>query len=326
MPRPGSVACLAVTFAVVLAVAAPPAPAAPKPASVRLPGETVARVAITLAERDGAALVPGPFAVLPGGRRVALALAEADGILLLEGDRIVHHFPLPGDAHEFDDMAASPALLVAGRRMLGASAFVDLFVYDLQSGREVERVQSANPYLRPPADGRDRWRIVLEGTLLGAFDPSMAATYPLWDAKAGVIAGGEQVVRSTSGVGFDDAAVWVPNPDGSVNRKGRGVSEPFAAPGAGEFVGGLGDSVVVVLADDDPAAPERRLPRELVVRVQEADTIRELRLPAVDGAVKEDVRIVPGRPVRMLGGRLYWCYLGPDYLEIRAAAVPAARD
>lgn len=324
VPVPRLAPACRLAAALVLALAAG-APAAQQPASVRLSGEVVARVSITLATHDGAVLVPGPFAVLPGGRRVAVTLPEADGILLLEGERIVHHFPLPGDAREFDDMAASPALLVAGRRLAGGSAFVDLFVYDLQSGREVERVQSANPYLRPPAGGRDRWRIVLEGTLLGAFDPTMSATYPLWDAKDGVIAGAEQVVRSTSGVGFDDAAVWVPNPDGSVNRKGRGVSEPFAAPGAGEFVGGLGDSVVVVLADDDPAAPKRRLPRELVVRVQDADTIRELRLPAVDDAVAEDVRLLPGRPVRLLGGRLFWCYLGPDYLEIRSAAVPAAK-
>ena len=314
---------LAVALPALLAAATIRPATASSPPSMELRGIPVARVSVSLVPRDGGVRVPGPFTVLPGGRRVAIDLPEANGILLLEGERIVHYFDLPGDASVWDDMAASPTLLTVGRRIRGGSVYVDLIVFDLRSGKSVQRVQSSNPYLQPPETGRDDWRIVLDGGHLGVFEPRMAATYPLWDRKAGVIAGGEQVVQSISGVGFDADARWIPAPDGSVNRKVRGHSEPFAAPGAGEFLGGLGDSAVVLLADDGADGP-RLLPRELVVRVQDELTIRELRLPAVDEAVVEERRVLSGRPALLSGGRLFWCYLGPDYLEIRSAAIPAA--
>ena len=307
--------------AVLVALAALPARAAAPPSMV-VRGAPMARTSITLVPRDGAVRVPGPFTVLPGGRRVALELPETNGILLLEGERIVHFFPLPEEVSSWEDMAASPTLLAIGRRVRGGNVFVDLVVFDLRRDERVQRVQTANPYLRPPDHGPDDWRIVLAGGQLGVFEPRMAATYPLWDRKEGIIAGGEQVVQSTAGVGLDEEAHWIPDPDGSVSRKVRGRSEPFAAPGAGEFLGGLGDSVLVLLAGDRTDGP-RLLPRELVVRVQNEHTIRELRLPAVDDAVVEEHRVLPGRPAMVTGGRLYWCYLGPDYLEIRSAAIPA---
>lgn len=324
--RPASFACAACAVAFGLTLA--PSGRAASPPSVRLHGEPVARVAITWQETDEGVRVPGPFAVLPGGRRVAVDVPEADGILLLEGDRIVHHFALPGDAGDFDAMEATDALLVAGRRMRGGTAFADLHVFDLQSGRAVQRVQSSNPFLEPPVVGlgRDRWRIVIEGGLVGVFEPNTAATYPLWDRTDGVIAGASQMVQSTAGLGFGGSAVWIPNPDGSVSRKVRGRSELFAAAGAGEFIGGIGDSAVVLLAGDDAADGPRTLPRELLVRVHGAHTIRELRLAAVEEGADRERRLVPGLPVRLLGSRLYWCFLGADYLEIRSAPVSGTAD
>jgi hypothetical protein len=288
----------------------------------RLRGEPVARLSVTLAREGDAVLVPGPFAVLPGGARVAIDVPEADGILLVEGERIVHHFPLPSDVPGFDELAASAQILVAGRRPRGWALSVDLFVFDLATGRFVERIQSGNPYLRPPDEGLDRWRVLVDGERVGVFDPKTAATYPLWDRAAGLVASADQVVRSTAGFGFAGGAAWIPNSDGSVDRKVRGRAEPFSAAGEGEFVGSVGTGVVVLLVSE--AGAERLLPRELVVRVLEGEhAISELRLDAVSASVDAERRVLPGRPVHVVDGKLYWARLGPDYLEVRTAPLPS---
>ena len=157
--------------------------------------------------------------------------------------------------------------------------------------------------------------------------PTTAATYPLWDRDEGFIVGSRQVVESTAGVGFGESAQWIPNPDGSVDRKVRGRSEPFAAAGEGEFIGAFGeDGVVLLQSASDPDAPPV-LPRELVVHVLEGDhAIAELRVEAVSPALDADRLMLPGRPAQVREGRLYWSYLGPDYVEIRAIDLPRAGD
>jgi hypothetical protein len=287
-------------------------------------GVLAARVAITVMhDAAGTAWAPGPFAPLPGGSRVAVYVPEADGILILEGDRILHHYPVPSDGRGIDELAASETLLVAGRRPREGGVRVDLFVFDLTTGRFVERVESGNPYLRAPADGRDAWRIVVEGGTVGAFDPATAATYPLWNRASGPVPGSEQVVRATSGLGLSAGSTWIPNPDGSVARKVRGRAVPFADAGEGEFVGGTPDGVLVLLPPDPAMPAERLLPRELVVRVLEKQhAISELRLSAVSDAVADERCAIVGRPVQLLGRRLYWARLGHDDLEIRTIELP----
>lgn len=290
-------------------------------------GDRIARLSITLEHRGDTAVVPGPFTVLPDGKRVAIDVPESDGILLVEGDRILHHFPLPANAAGIDGLAASSTLLVAGRRPRDGPTNVDLFVFDLQTGLFVERIESANPFLRAPAEGRDTWRIVVDGDRVGVFEPTTAATYPLWDRGTGFIVGSQQVVQSTAGLGFGDSAKWIPNPDGSVDRKVRGRSEPFASAGEGEFLGDFGEEGIVLLQSaGDPASPPT-LPRELVVHALEGErAIAELRVEAVDPAVDSDRRLLSGRPAQVSATRLYWVYLGPDYLEVRAADLPRAGD
>jgi hypothetical protein len=289
----------------------------------RVDGEMAAHVSITVArDASGAAVVPGPFAVLPDAR-IAVYVAEADGILVLSGDRILHHYPIPSDGLGLDDMAASGTMLVAGRRPRHGGSHVDLFVLDLATGRMIQRVQSANPYLRPQGEGLDLWQVVVDGDLVGAFDPVTAASYPLWDRVKGPIPGSEQVVHATSGLGFGASAVWIPQPDGSLARKMRGRSEPFTGPEEGEFVGATADGMVVLLHGEGGGGAARSLPRDLVLRVLEAEhAISELRLAAVSDAVDVERRVLSGRPVRMHEGRLYWVHLGVDELEIRTTPLP----
>lgn len=124
--------------------------------------------------------------------------------------------------------------------------------------------------------------------------------------------GGDQMVQATSGLGFGASAVWIPNPDGSVDLKLPGHSKRLVDPGEGEFVGGAGRETIVLLSPSGAAEKERELPGELVVHVLEADrAIAELRLVAVSPAVDVERRVVTGRPVQVRDGRLYWLYLGP---------------
>lgn len=296
-------------------------------ASPRVEGTSIARVAITVsADSGGTVRLPGPFAVLPGGNRVAVNVPESEGILLLEGDRILHHFPLPSKSagHRFDDLEASETLLVAGRSSYREAVHADLFVFDLSWGRMIQRIQSANPYLETNAENRAGWRVVVEGDRVGVFHPPSATTYPLWDRAEGVIAGSDQMVRATLGLGFGTSATWIPNPDGSVDRKLRGGAEPLVAPGEGKFVDGAGPGVVVLLVSGPADAPGKVLPREWVVHVLEGDhTISELRLDALSPAVDAKRLELTGRPVQVRDGRLFWEYLGPDYLEIRSTALPS---
>lgn len=288
-------------------------------------GEVLARLSVTVEEGGAAVLVPGPFAVFPDGRRVAVNVPEANGILLVEGDRILHHFPVPASP-DVSDLAASDSILVAGRRPRGGPVNVELLVFDVVTGRLVQQIQSANPYLRAPAEGIDAWRIVVDGGRVGVFEPSTAATYPLWDRATGLVTGAEQVVRSTSGLGFGEDARWIPKAGGGVDRKVRGRSEPFASPDDGEFVGAAAGDVVVLMPFD-AAAAERRLPAEIVVRVLHGEhAIAELRLDARSAAMASERLVLAGRPVRVQDGRICWSRLGPDYLEIRATDLPAAGD
>ncbi|MFN8177419.1 MAG: hypothetical protein U0167_05800 [bacterium] len=314
---------LAVSTLLAAVALAPAAPAAPP----RVEGRPFAHVAITVAiDSTGTIHVPGPFAVLPGNRRVAVRVPESDGILLLEGDRIVHHFPL-ADSFDVDDLAASDSMLVAGRRPPEGAITVDLFLFDLLTGRMIQRIQSANPFLRAPATGRDLYRVVVEGSRVGVFDPTASASYPLWDRASGVVIGGDQMVQATSGLGFGASAVWIPNPDGSVDLKLPGHSKRLVDPGEGEFVGGAGRETIVLLSPSGAAEKERELPGELVVHVLEADrAIAELRLVAVSPAVDVERRVVTGRPVQVRDGRLYWLYLGPDFLEVRSTELPAGAE
>ena len=299
---------------------APPAAAG----SPHVAGTPVAQLAITMVpDSAGVIQVPGPFAVLPGGTRVAVVIEEAQGILLLEGDRIVHHFPLAATAwaRPISDMAASESLLVAGRRSRGEPITVDLFAFDLMSGQFVQRIQSGNPYLEAPEQGRDLWRIVVEGGRVGVFHPPTASTYPLWDRAKGVVAGSEQMVQATMGLGFGASALWIPNPDGSVDRKLPGRAEPLVSPGEGEFVGGVGKEVVVLLVTD--TAPQRFLTPELVVHVLQGErAISELRLEAESPGIGDERLELAGRPVQVRNGRLYWVHVGPGFLEIRATDLP----
>ncbi len=297
---------------VLLAEAGPP----------RIDGETAAHLSVTVVkDASGAAIVPGPFAVLPDGR-VAVYVAESGGILVLEADRIVHHFPIPSDDQGIDDIAASGTMLVAGRRPRRGGTYVDLFAFDLTTGRAIERVQSANPFLRPPEEGSDLWRLVVAGGVVGAFEPKTAATYPLWDRVKGPIPGSEQVVHATSGLGLGEGTTWIPQPDGSLARKERGRSVAFSSADEGEFVDATVDGIVVLLQPEREGT-ERLLPKEIVVRVLEAEhTITELRLAAVSDASHSKRRILSGRPVRLHEGRLYWVHLGYDDLEIRTTPLP----
>jgi hypothetical protein len=304
---------------VVVIAAASPALAEPP----RLEGDVAAQLSITV-RRDaaGTAWAPGPFTPLPGGTRVAIYVPEAGGILVLEEDRILHHFPVP-DGSAVDDLAASGSLLVAGRRPRQGPVHVSLSVFDVDTGRLVQRVESANPYLRAPAEGRDKWRIVVEGDAIGAFDPVTAATYPLWDRSGGAVRGSDQVIRSIAGIGLGPSAAWIPNPDGSVARKVRGRAVPFSAPEDGEFVGGTPDGALVLLQPSGTEGPACRLPRELIVRVLEGEhAISELHLAAVSDAVTEERCGIVGRPVQLLERRLYWARLGHDDIEIRTTALP----
>ena len=302
---------------------APPAGAS----SPVVAGTTIAHLTITMApDSSGVVRVPGPFVVLPGGVRVAVNVPEAEGILLLEGDRIVHHFPLAATTSNWpiSEMAASDSLLVAGRRSRGQPITVDLFAFDLESGRLVQRIQSGNPYLEAPAEGRDLWRIVVEGSRVGVFHPPAASTYPLWDRVQGVIAGSEQMVQGTMGLGFGPNALWIPNPDGSVDRKLPGRAEPLVGTGEGEFVGSVGREIAVLLVSDVPASPESLLPREFVVHVLEEDrAISELRLDAMNPAIAVERVALAGRPMQVRDGRVYWLHVGAGYLEIRSTALPA---
>ncbi|MCA9750719.1 MAG: hypothetical protein KC591_00895 [Gemmatimonadetes bacterium] len=314
-------ATLLTSFAVVLS--ALPAAADPGP----LDGELFARISTSLApDSEGVVAVPGPFAILPG-ERVAIYVPDAGGILVVEGERILHHFAVRAEP-PICDLAASDALLVAGRRLPATgSETVELNAFDLASGEAIPLVRSSNPYLRVGlGEGEDLWQVVVEGTLVGVYHPPSAATFPLWDAKSGPVAGSEQMSLARAGVGLR-AGTWVPMPDGKIERKVRGRTEPFASAVASVFVGGANAATCVVLepADGDPAGGTWDVPREMTIHVLQKDAAPiTRRLRSIDDDAPPAKRYVTeGRPVRVVADRLYWLQVDGDHVEIRTAPVPS---
>jgi hypothetical protein len=291
-------------------------------------GETFARVSVTVdPDGSGTILVPSPFAVVPETGRVAINVPEAEGILLLEKERILHHFPLPSGSTPVHDLAAAGRLLVAGRHAGEGLSTVDLQIFDLRTGLSIASVQSNNPHLRVDPGAGEQWRVVIDGTRVGVFHPPTAASYPLWIREEGVLPGPVQMARASAGIGFGSGAAWTPEPDGSVSARTRGATVTFADPGLGEFLDPvldravlLGQPVATVRADADG---ETLLPHEIGVRlVDVAGKRTDFRLQTMAADVKARRLVIQGRPVRVVGDRIYWMYLGRDYLEIRT--VPAS--
>jgi len=303
---------------------APSASARDEPPSVR--GEAVARVSVTVnADGRGTVAVPGPFAVIPGSNRIAIHVPEAGGVFVLAGDSILHYFELPPGSVVHDIQATEGLLAVGWRIPPPRNDTVEIHVFDLGTGKRVERIRSANPYLRIGAsEGEELWRVVLEGDTVGVYHPPAAASFPLWNRETGPVPGSEQMSQARAGIGFE-GAIWVPHPDGTVDRKVRGRTEPFSGLGEGEFIDGPTSTTAVLLqpAPGDPPGGERELPDDLVVHVLEKDVaISTQRLSAVGADAVPARRIVAGRPVRAVGGRLYWIHLGFDYVEVRATPLP----
>jgi len=318
MPR-ALVACVLVTL-----LLAPRASARDDPPFVE--GEAVARVSVTVdPDGRGTVAVPGPFTVVPGSGRVAIHVPEAGGVFVLAGDSIVHYFELPAGSVVHDIQATGELLAVGWRVPPSRNDTVEIHVFDLKTGQHIERIRSANPYLRIGANaGEELWRVVVEGGTVGVYHPPSAASFPLWNRETGPVPGSEQMSRARAGVGFEDA-VWVPHPDGTVDRKVRGRTEPFSGLGEGEFIDGPTATIAVLLqaAPGDPPGGERELPEELVVHVLEKDVaISTQRLSAVGADAVPARRVVAGRPVRAIGRRLYWIHLGHDYVEVRMAPLP----
>jgi len=309
--------------AVLLGASAPGAPAAPPPATVE--GRREARLSVTVdPDSTGTILVPSPFTVVPGSGRIALHVPESDGIFLLRGETILHHFPLGDRFTELDDLEASEDLLVAGRCPPSGRTTVDLAVFDLHTGKAVDVISSANPNLRVDFESADLWRVVVEGDRVGVYQPVAEATYPLWERGGTQVIGADQMGQAATGIGFADGEKLIPRVDGSVSVRERATTRTLAPAGEGEFldpVPGGGalflQPAVAVRADADG---DFLLPHELAVRLLGPDGKRtDFLLSSVDRDVSARRLVFQGRPVCVRGERVYWIFLGADYLEIRSA-------
>lgn len=312
----------ALGLAVFAAVGAPTA--APARAA-ELTGNVVAELRFTEKRTDtGAVALPGPFAVLPGRDEVAIVAPQSSQILVMRGDALLRRLPFSGPPA--DDLCATSDWLVAGRAVRPpAPQTVELLVFPAGKTGGPTEVKSSNPYLRRRDEpGARLWRVVVEGGVVGVFHPNAAATYPLWAAGEGPIASGDQLSRSRAGVGWRRAG-WVPNPDGSVDRKVRGRAVPFWDAGADEYVAPLGDAGIVLLTPtpEDPPGGDRELPaRAWNVRlVHEDGRVHDWKLRARAKAPPPHAApyAVTGRPVTVLGDRLYWLALGDGTVEVRTA-------
>lgn len=312
---------LAAALVVVLAT---PANAA-RPSAKALEGDTVARISVTVdPDETGTIQVPSPFTILPGTDRVAIHVPEADGIFLLDGDRIVHHFPRPPGAPDPQDLDASDDLLVAGSPRVTDLITADLSIYDLRTRELLDRLSTANPFLRVDFEVSDLWRVVVEDGTVGVYHPGAGATYPLWTRDEGIIPSSDQMTRASSGLGFGGEVRFTPLGDGTVTLQRRAQSFPFAGPDDGEFLDPApGESAlflqpaVTVRADSDG---DKLLSHEIAVRRIAADGTRtDFSLESMDRDVHAKRLVIHGRPVRVRGDRVYWIFLGADYLEIRAA-------
>jgi hypothetical protein len=205
---------------------------------------------------------------------------------------------------------------------------VELRVFDLLDGRALASVESRNPQLHVDLEAEDLWRVVIVGSRAAVFHPATGATVPLWDRGAGPVPSADQVAGATAGLDFDADTKWIPHPDGTVSRSTRGRTVEIVAPGRGEFLDAVSDRAVLlaqpaetVRADADG---EMLLSRELGVRlVEEGGLERDFRLRAIAEHVRATRLVVRGRPIRVHEGRIYWIFLGQDYMEIRTAPVSA---
>ncbi len=307
-------------------VTAPPSIAAGEERPIH--GEVVARLSITVSpDEQGSLLVPSPFAVLPGGEGIAIHVPESGGIFLLKGRRIVRHLPLPQDVVRLHDLQATDRHLVAGRRPGKGRNTCLLDIFALDDKTIPERLASSNPHLRCVGEGADHWRVVTQDELIGVYHPGSGSSVPLWRAGDGFLDGSEQMAGQRAGIGLSDGAAWVPNPDGSVSRKERGRSRDVTGALDGFFLDGQPNGDVFLLEPTDvadlPGEGGILLPTVLRVRHwQREAVITELSLVAASSRVEADRLVVQGRPVRVQDGRLYWIYVGYDFLEIRSMEVP----
>lgn len=292
-----------------------------------LEGVTVARISVTVDPDDrGTIQVPSPFTVLPGSDRIAIHVPEADGIFLLEGERILHHFPRPPGAPDPEDMDATADLLAAGAPRVTDLVTADLSLYDLRTRKLLDRISTANPYLRVDFEMSDLWRVVVEDGRAGVYHPGAGATYPLWTRDGGVVPSADQMTGASAGLGFGGEARLTPLADGTVALQRRAQTVPFADADAGEFLDPAPDGAALFLqpavAVRSDADGDLLLPHEIAVRRLAADGTRaDFRLDSIDSGVKAKRLVIHGRPVRVRGDRVYWIFLGADFLEIRAATL-----
>lgn len=311
-------------LALAVALTAALAPPAARAGEV-LRGETFARLSVTVdPDETGTIVVPSPFTVIPGSRRVAVYVPESDGIFLLEGERIVHHFPAAPGEEPPDDLDATGDLLVAGRRSDDPYVTAELRIYDLRTGSKVTSFRSRNPNLRVPPEAAGLWRVVVGPEIAGVYHPDVGASFPLWTRAGGPVASSAQIEGASTGIGFGGRTKVVPFADGSVSVRHGTRTESFAGPDEGDYVdavpgGGMLflQPAVAVPSDSDG---DVLLPPEQPMRLLDADGRRtDFRLRALDKGVKAARLVIRGRAVRVRGSRVYWIFLGTDFLEIRSA-------
>lgn len=290
-------------------------------AAPALSGDVAARIAVTMdPDSTGTIHVPSPFSIVPGTSDIMLVVPESDGAFLLRGDRILHHFPLP--ISRVHDLEVSSELLVTGRRPEVGHTTVDLEIIDFPSRRRLDRVQSANPFLRIQGPGYELWRVVLEGDRVGIYDPSRGASYPLWVRGEGRVLSSDQIALASPGIGWNGALAWMPLSDGTVSRTHRGRSELFTSGDEGEFLEAVTEDSALLLAptrsvrvDSDG---EYLLDRELAIRWRRLDgATRDFRIETTSSDMHAKRIVMRGRMVRVRDAALYWIFAGYDYLEIR---------
>jgi hypothetical protein len=288
-------------------------------------GEPFARVSVTVdPDESGTIEVPSPFTIVPGTKRVAIHVPEAEGIFLLEGERILHHYPREDAV--MHDLEATERMIVAGQRSDGGAVNVILDVFDLETGEKIDHVQSANPYLRIEGEGSDLWRVVVAGNRVGVYQPGAGASYPLWDRDTGYVASSEQIARASAGIGFGGETAWIPHPDGSISRKHRGQTRFVTDVHGGEFIDPVSDRAILLLQPAESVRSDADgdflLPRELGVRIVDDDGSKhDFQLVSLSSRVRASRLVIQGRPVRVYAGRVYWIYLGIDFLEIRSTPI-----
>lgn len=308
-----AVARRAASFALAGAAALCVAAAGMVPGAAR--AETLARFARDVSED---AAPPGPFAVLPDGKRVAVCVPSSEGILLLEGSRVVAHLPVPPGLG-VDDLDARGNLLVSGAALPDGRLTIRLGVFDLERRALVMRIDSANPFLRMDPDSSTGWRAVAGTDLAGVFHPPTAASYPLWDRNAGIIPSSDQIGRAHAGIGFDGRDRWAPQPDGSVGRHRGGPTEVVLEAGHGAFVGGLSDGTLLMRREGCDAARDTELPEVIVLDAyRDGKAVGSVRLRARAHHVPANRTMFHGRLVRVSGDRIAWVYAGDDGFEIRS--------